>query len=157
MIRPRGVILAVIVEILLAFAINRLVGTPPQWAALVALPLAAVALLVLAAPPGVEPAWAPPPEPPAVAAHLDASLLAGRLEDAVHDQSRYRSRVQPRLAALALVALRRQPALADLTDLRDPRAAAALGARWHTLLTDPAATMPEPAVVRALLERLEEQ
>jgi hypothetical protein len=157
LIRPRGVVLAVIVEILLAFAINRLVGTPVQWAALIALPLAAVALLVLATPPGVEPAWAPPPEPPAVAAHLDASLLAGRLEDAVHDQSRFRSRVQPRLAALAVSALRRRPGLGDLTDLRDPRAAIELGPRWHAMLTDPAATMPEPAVVLALLERLEEQ
>jgi hypothetical protein len=157
LIRVRNVVLAVIVEVLLAFAINKLIGTPMPWAALVALPLAALVLLVLATPPGVEPSWSPPPEQPAIAAHLDASLLAGRLEDAAHDQSRYRSRVQPRLAALALAALRRRPGLGDLTELRDPRAAAELGPRWHALLTDPAATLPEPAVLLALLERLEEQ
>lgn len=147
--------LAVIAEIVLAYAITKLVGIPMPWSALVALPLAVLALLIVVTPPGVEPSWAPPPEPPSIAAHLEASLLAGRLEDAAHDQSRYRNRVQPRLASLAVAALRRRPGLGDLTDLGDPRAAAELGPRWYALLTDPAATLPDPAVVLALLERLE--
>jgi hypothetical protein len=152
-----GLVVAIAVEVVLAVALTKLVGTPAVWSALLALPLAALAYLLLVAPPGIEPAWAPPPEPPAVAGHLEASMLAGRLEDAVADQGRYRTRVQPRLAAVALTALRRRPGLADLPDLTDPRAAAELGPRWHTVLTDPAATLPSPEEVLALLAKLEEQ
>lgn len=157
MIGWRGVVLAVAAEVVLTFALTKLVGTPVLWSVLVSLPLAALVLLVLATPPGIEPAWVPPPEPPAVAAHLEASTLAGRLEDAVNDQGRYRTRVQPRLAAVALSALRRRPGLGDLPDLTDPRAAAELGPRWHSVLTNPTATLPSPEEVLALLAKLEEQ
>lgn len=153
----RGLVVAIVAGAALTFVLTKLVGTPVVWSALLALPLAALVYLLLAAPPGIEPAWAPPPEPPAVAAHLEASTLAGRLEDAAGDQGRYRTRVQPRLAAVALTALRRRPGLADLPDLADPRAAAELGPRWHSVLTDPAATLPSPEEVLALLAKLEEQ
>jgi hypothetical protein len=156
-VRPRNVVLAVVVELLVTYVVNRLFGTPWQWAALIALPLAALTLLAVSTPAGVEPAWGRPPAPPAVAGHLEAGLLASRLADAANDQSRYRSRVQPRLAAIALAALRHRPGLADVADLRDPRAAAELGPHRHALLTDPAATQPEPAALLALLEGLEER
>ena len=114
-------------------------------------------LLLLTTPPGIEPTWTAPPIPPSAAAHLDASTLASRLDDAAVDQGRFRSRVQPRLAALALAKLRGRHGLADLADLTDQRATTALGPDLHRLLTDPAATLPEPPVLQALLNRLEEQ
>ncbi|HEX5402348.1 MAG TPA: hypothetical protein VFX16_08615 [Pseudonocardiaceae bacterium] len=157
MIGLRGIASALATWVVLTFAFVKLVGTPVGWSILIALPLAAVLLLLLSTPVAIEPAWGAPPEPPSAAAHLDASTLANRLEDAVADQGRYRSRVQPRLAALALSSLRRRPGLADVLDLSDPRAVTVLGDRWHTLLTDPSATLPEPHVLLALLARLEEQ
>ncbi len=152
----RRVVLAVLVEIVLTYGLTRLIGTPWQWSALIALPVAALLLLLLLSPPGVEPTWADTPAPPSAATHLEASTLAGRLQDAVTDTGRFRSRVQPRLAALALATLRGRPELRDLTDLADPRAAAALGPRLHDVLTNPAATLPDPKVLLGLLERLEE-
>lgn len=157
MIRVRSILAAVVFEALCAWGLVKLVGMPAQWAVLVALPLAALLLLLLTTPPGVEPSWAAPPEAPTVATHLDASTFAGRLEDASTDQGRYQTRVRPRLAALALTELRKRPGLADLADLRDPRAAEALGRQWHTLLTDPIAHQPEPRILLALLAHLEEK
>jgi hypothetical protein len=157
MIRLRAVLPAVFAWLLLTAGLARLVGTPVVWSALIALPMAAVLLLLLATPPGVEPTWAAPPEPPSAATHLDASTMAGRFEDSSTDQGRFRGRVQPRLAKLALGTLRGRAGLGDLADLSDPRAAAALGPRLHALLTDPTATLPEPRVLLEMLERLEEQ
>lgn len=157
MIRARAVVAAVGAEVLLTAGLARLVGTPVSWSALIALPVAAVLLLLLTTPPGVEPSWAAPPPSPSAATHLEASTLASRLEDASTDQGRFRHRIQPRLVALALARLRGRPGLADLPDLADPRAAAALGSRLHALLTDPTATLPDPPALLALLERLEEQ
>lgn len=153
----RRVVVAVLAEAVLTFALTELVGTPPLWSALIALPIAAVLLLLLSTPPGVEPTWSDPPAPPTAATHLEASTLAGRLQDAATDAGRFRSRIQPRLAALALARLRRRPALRDLPDLADPRAAAALGPALHDLLTNPRATLPAPQVLLGLLDRLEEQ
>jgi len=156
-IRPRQLIPAIAAEALLTVGLARLIGTPVLWSALIALPMALVLLLLLATPAGVEPSWTAPPHPPSAAAHLDASTLASRFEDAVVDQGRFRGRIQPRLAALALGKLRCRRELADLSDLDDPRAAAALGPDLHRLLTRPDATMPDPKALRALLDRLEEQ
>ncbi|HEX4722240.1 MAG TPA: hypothetical protein VH333_06980 [Pseudonocardiaceae bacterium] len=157
MIRLRVIILAVATEAVLTAALARLIGTPVLWSALISLPMALVLLLLLTTPPGIEPTWTAPPIPPSAAAHLDASTLASRLDDAAVDQGRFRSRVQPRLAALALAKLRCRHDMADLPDLADPRAKAALGPQLHRLLTDPAATLPEPASLEALLNRLEER
>ncbi|HEY0805342.1 MAG TPA: hypothetical protein VGD84_09765 [Pseudonocardiaceae bacterium] len=157
MIRLRGILPAVAAQAVLTVGLARLIGTPLTWSALIALPMALILMLLLSTPAGVEPTWSAPPLPPSAAAHLDASTLASRLDDAVVDQGRFRSRVQPRLAALALAKLRCRPALADLSDLADRRAVAALGPALHRLLTDPAATLPEPKALQALLNRLEEQ
>jgi hypothetical protein len=155
-IRLRGLVAAVLTAVVLTVGFDRLVGTPVLWSALISLPLAAILLLFLSAPAGVEPSWAAPPDPPSAAAHLDASTLASRFADAMSDNERFRGRVRPRLAALALSTLRRRPGLADLADLDDERAAAALGPELHALLTDRSATMPAPAVLLGLLTRLEE-
>jgi hypothetical protein len=153
----RALIAAVAVEIVLTVGLDRLVGTPVLWSVLIALPMAAALLLFLSTPPGVEPTWADPPVPPSAATHLEASTLAGRFQDAAADQGRFRSRIQPRLAALALTALRRRQGLHDLPDLADPRARAELGPQLHDLLTNPMATLPSPGVLLGLLDRLEGQ
>ena len=153
----RGVLPALLAEVLLTYVIHKVVGTPVEWSILVALPISVLLVLLLTTPPGIEPTWSPPPEPPSVAAHLDASTLTGRLMDAARDQGRFRTRIQPRLAALALAALKRKPGLGDLTGLDDPRARDALGTRWHAALTDPSATLPERQDLLALLTFLEEQ
>ena len=157
MIRLRGIIVAIAAQAVITAGLARLIGTPVLWSALIALPMALVLLLLLSTPAGIEPTWTAPPIPPSAAAHLDASTLASRLDDAAADQGRFRGRVQPRLAALALAKLRCRHSLADLPDLTDPRARTALGPELHRLLTDPAATLPEPPVLQALLDRLEEQ
>jgi hypothetical protein len=157
MIRLRGILPALGAQAVLTVGLSRLIGTPLAWSALIALPMALILLLLLTTPAGVEPTWSAPPVPPSAAAHLDASTLASRLDDAAVDQGRFRGRIQPRLAALALAKLRGRPALADLPDLADRRAVAALGPELHRLLTDPAATLPEPTALRALLTTLEEQ
>jgi hypothetical protein len=156
-IRLRAILSAVAAQAVLTAALARLIGTPVLWSALIALPMALLLLLLLTSPLAVEPTWSAPPVPPSAAAHLDASTLASRLDDAAADQGRFRGRVQPRLAALALARLRGRHGLADLPDLTDPRARAALGPELHRLLTDPAATLPEPPALQALLNRLEEQ
>jgi hypothetical protein len=156
MIRLRGIIPAIGAEALLTVLLARLIGTPLAWSVLIALPMALVLLLLLSTPAGVEPSWSAPPTTPSAAAHLEASTLASRLDDAVADQGRFRSRVQPRLATLALARLRGRPGLADLPDLRDRRAETALGPDFHRILTDPAASLPQPDTLLAMLNRLEE-
>ncbi|HEX4703491.1 MAG TPA: hypothetical protein VH352_15295 [Pseudonocardiaceae bacterium] len=155
MIRLRGIIPAIAAEAVLTFGLARLIGTPAVWSALIALPIALVLLLMLTTPAGIEPLWSAPPVPPSAATHLEASTLASRLDDAMVDKGRFRGRVQPRLATLALALLRGRPGMADLPDLTDGRAVAALGPELHALLTNPAATLPEPPVLLALLTRLE--
>jgi hypothetical protein len=88
--------------------------------------------------------------------HLDASVLATRLADAAADQSRFRTRIQPRLAKAALARLRHLPGLDNVADLRDPRAAEALGPELHRLLTDPRSALPNPKTLAILLDRLEQ-
>jgi hypothetical protein len=155
-IRLRGLIPAILAEVALTAGLARLVGTPVAWAALIALPLAALLLLLLSSPAGVEPTWSAPPTPPSAAAYLEASTLASRFTDAETDVGRFRGRIRPRLVTLALSTLRGRPELRDLVDLNDDRAAAVLGPQLHALLTDPTATQPSPAVLLALLNRLEE-
>jgi len=156
MIRLRGIIPAIGAEALLTVLLARLIGTPVGWAVLIALPMALLLLLLLSTPAGVEPSWSAPPTEPSAAAHLEASTLAGRLDDAAADQGRFRSRVQPRLATLALARLRGRPGLADLPDLHSRRAETALGPDFHRILTDPAASLPQPDTLLAMLNRLEE-
>lgn len=156
MIRGRAVLAALCCEAALGFGLAKLVGTPVTWSALLALPVSGLVLLALCTPRAIEPSWQPLPAGESAVTFLEASTLATRLADAAADQSRFSSRIQPRLARLAIAWLRQRPGTEDLTDLRDPRAAPALGTELHALLTDPSATLPEPRTVARLLARLEE-
>jgi hypothetical protein len=154
-LRLRAVLATLACEVVVAAFAVVLLGFPVFWAVLLGLPIAAVLLLFLSTGTGIDVSWQPLPGSPTPAAHLEAATLAGRLADAARDQGRYRTRIQPRLARLAVQRLRGRPGTADLTDLRDPRAAAVLGPDLHRLLTDPRATLPTPARLADLLDRLE--
>jgi len=127
-------------------------GVVPVWAALLAVPVAAFTLLWLLAPGGAEPIWSPLPDPSAKATEHAAASLASRLSEAHEHPNRFQRRLQPRLARLAVVKLRR----AGIEELHDPRAPAVLGADLHRLVTDPDAKLPEPQAAAALFAKLEE-
>lgn len=126
-------------------------GAPAHWAALVALPAAALALLAARLPRATDVVWAPPPVEPNGVLHVQASTLATRLAEAAVDPDRFASRVHPRLRRLAQARLRQRHGIPDLTD---PRAAQVLGPELHRLVTDPAATLPGPERLAELLEEL---
>jgi hypothetical protein len=127
-------------------------GVTLPWSALLGVPVAGFTLLWLLAPGGVEPIWAPLPDPSAKATEHQAASLANRLAEARDSQKRFRTRLQPRLARLALVRLRR----AGIEELHDPRAAAVLGDDLYRLVTDPNAILPESAAAARLFAILEE-
>ncbi|GAA2680280.1 MULTISPECIES: hypothetical protein [Actinosynnema] len=131
-----------------------LFGAPLHWAALTALPVAALAHLATRLPGGGDVLWSPVRDHAATSSqhtHHQASVLAGRLADATEHPVRFTTRVQPRLRALALARLRQRHGVSDLAD---PRAARLLGPELHALLTDPGATAPPPDVLARLLEDL---
>ncbi|MEJ2857169.1 MULTISPECIES: hypothetical protein [unclassified Saccharothrix] len=133
-----------------AFTLTR-VGAPLHWAVLVAVPVVALGVLVVRLPRATDVVWAPPPAGPSAATTSHASTLASRFAEAAIDHDRFTLRVQPRLRRLVEARLRQRH---DIPDLADPRAAAALGPELHRLVTDPAATLPEPTRLAELLERL---
>lgn len=127
-------------------------GVAPAWAALLGVPVTVLALLVTLSPPGVEPVWSPLPEPSGKATEHMAASLSSRLSEAYDSPRRYLTRLQPRVARLALARLRR----AGIDDLHDPRAPDVLGEQLYRLATDPSATLPDPKTAAALFARLEE-
>ncbi|HEY3263468.1 MAG TPA: hypothetical protein VGJ95_24880 [Pseudonocardiaceae bacterium] len=151
--RPRiAVPLAVAIGTVAVAIMTVVGGVELEWAALIGLPVVAFALLWLLSPVGAEPVWAPLPDPSARATEHLATSLASRLVEATEYPSRFRTRLQPRLARLALVKLRR----AGIQELSDPRAPAVLGAELHRLVTDPAAILPGPARSAALFATLDQ-
>ncbi|MFT7839603.1 hypothetical protein Q5530_25960 [Saccharothrix sp. BKS2] len=126
-------------------------GAPVHWAAVLALPVGALALLVSCLPRATDVLWAPPPAQVAGATSTQASGLAGRFAEAAVDQDRFARRVQPRLRRLAEARLRQRHGVPDLDD---PRAPDLLGPELHRLLTDPGAPLPGPARLADLLENL---
>lgn len=151
--RPRiAVPLAVAVGAVTVAVMTVIGGVTLEWSALIGVPIVAFCLLWLLAPGGAEPIWAPLPDPSARATEHLATSLASRLAEAQEYPSRFRTRLQPRLARLALVRLRR----AGIDELHDPRAPAVLGAELYRLVTDPAATLPGPARSAALFATLED-
>ena len=151
--RPRvAAPLAVGIGVVIVAGMIVLGGVPPAWSLLLGVPVVAFALLWLLTPGGAEPVWAPLPDPSAKATEHLAASLASRLAEAHQHRDRFRIRLQPRLAGLALVKLRR----AGIEELNDPRAPAVLGANLHRLVTDPDATLPGPVATAALLATLEE-
>ena len=156
MIRLRAVVVALLTEVVFAVGLAFLLGTNVFWSVSVALPVAALVLLGMSLPRSVEPSWHAPPEPVTGPSYLGASTLASRLSDAVTDQHRFRRRIQPRLARLALAQLRRRPGTEDMIDLSDSRALSVLGPELHRLVTDPGSTMPEPKDLTEYLRQLED-
>lgn len=133
-----------------------LMGAPLHWSVLLAVPVAAVLLLLARSPSFSEPRWQPLPLTASAPSMPQASNLSNRLADAARDTRRFRSRIQPRLHALALAKIRQQPGCGDVVGLSDPRATQLLGEPLVRLLTDRAATVPTPTKLTEMLARLEE-
>lgn len=152
--KPRAAVpLAVGIGAVIVAGMIVLGGVRPIWSLLLAVPVIAFTLLWLLAPGGAEPIWAPLPDPSSKATEHVAASLASRLSEASEYPSRFRSRLQPRLARLAIVRLRR----AGIEELHDPRAADVLGADLHRLVTDPNAMLPPPAAAAKLFAILEDK
>jgi hypothetical protein len=133
-----------------------LVGVPLlPWTLLITLVIAVLANLAARLLPPLDPNWQPLPTGSSAPIATHASSLGARMADAEADPHRFASRIRPRLQALALGRIRRHPGLAD-AGLGDPAVRELLGVDLHRLLTDPAATMPDPARFAALQARLEE-
>lgn len=143
---------ALLIGLLAVFGMSFFGGIAPEWSALFGVPVTVFALMVMLSPTGVEPVWAPLPDPIAKATEHLAASLASRLSEAHDTPSRYRTRLQPRLAKLAAARLRR----AGIEELFDPRAPAVLGEDLYRLVTDPEATLPDPRTAAAMFARLEE-
>jgi hypothetical protein len=126
---------------------------PLFWAIVIAAPIAACVLLATLVAGVASPVWQMLPAPEETLTVHQASTLSSRFAEAAKDQSRFVSRVQPRLRGLALKTLKQR--IPDLTSLNDERARRELGADLHTLLTDRGARMPSPHRLTELLSRLE--
>jgi hypothetical protein len=126
---------------------------PLFWAIVIALPIAAITLLATLVAGVASPVWQMLPAPDETLTAHQASTLSSRFAEAAKDQSRFASRVQPRLRGLALRTLKQR--IPDLTSLNDDRARRELGEDLCTLLTDRGARMPSPHRLTELLSRLE--
>ena len=133
-----------------------IIGVPlVPWALLITVVVAALAYRATRLLPPVDPSWQPLPAGGSAPIATHASSLGARLADAESDPHRFANRVRPRLQTLALGRIRRHPGYEDVV-LADPRARELLGDDLHRLLTDPAATLPNPVRFAELLTRLEE-
>lgn len=144
--------IAVAVGVLSGLGMAILGGMTVQWAVLLAVPVMAVTLVGLRSPRGAEPVWSPLPDGHGGATEHQAAALASRLAESVDNPSRFATRVQPRLRALAVAKLRR----AGIEELADPRAVSVLGSKLHHLVTHPDAVMPDPRTAAVLFAELEE-
>ena len=151
----RSAFTALAVAALVTLLINHLFAVSIPWSVAISLPVAGVVLLAMLLAGAADANWEPVPATNLTPAELHASTLATRFAEAAKDRHRFISRVQPRLRRLALATVRARPDTADLTTLNDPRAREALGPDLHRLLTDPAATLPDPRTLAALLRQLE--
>lgn len=143
---------ALVLAILAAAAVTAVASVglsmPTHWAVLVGLPVGAITLVGALLAGTFDAEWTAPPELPSASVTLHATYLTERFEQAVNDQYRFTSRVQPRLRRIAVAALGE--------DLGSQRAKERLGADLHRLLTDPHAELPPPTTFAALMRRLEE-
>ncbi|HEX6347683.1 hypothetical protein [Umezawaea sp.] len=144
----RAVLLALAAGAVTGFGLVEL-GSPVGWAVVVALPVAALALLLARLPRAADITWSPLPSHAPGATSVAASTLASRFDEASRDRDRFLSRVRPRLRAVADARLR-QRGVTTLEQGRD-----LLGEDVYRLLTDPNATMPDPRALAELLDRLE--
>jgi hypothetical protein len=152
----RALFMAGSAALLVGFLAQLLFGVPLHWAILFGLTTGMVALLGALLAGNMDANWEAVPNPVTSAPELHASSLAMRFAEAAEDNSRFLSRVRPRLARCALATLRARPDTADLTSLDDPRARDALGAELHALLTDARAVLPAPRQLAEMLAQLEE-
>ncbi|MFL6121737.1 hypothetical protein [Actinophytocola sp.] len=144
----RLTLLAVVVAAATVVVALYAVNVPLQWAILMALPAAAVALAGGLLAGTFDADWTPEPDPPTASVSLHASFLTERLERATLDQYRFTSRVQPRLRRIARAAVGQ--------DLNTPEARERLGPELHHLLTAHDAQLPPPKTFATLMRRLEE-
>jgi hypothetical protein len=152
----RPVAMALGSAVLATLFTNHVWMVPVIWAIVLSLPVAAIVFLAVLLSGSADANWEAVPGPGGVAVHLQATMLGARLAEAAQDQHRFVTRIQPRLASIALALLRARPATAAVSTLDDPRARAALGVELHRLLTDAQAQLPEPRRLAALLARLED-
>jgi hypothetical protein len=152
----RAIALAVLTAVGVHLTAMQAMDVPFWWAVLVSLPPAAAVLLTALHTGVFDQDWTPEPDQPVSSVCLHGTQLADRLGQAATDPYRFSSRVQPRLRRLALTSLRRNPDTADIEDLHDPRARAALGEDLHALLTAQSARLPKPDEFAAMVRRLEE-
>ncbi|HVK24757.1 MAG TPA: hypothetical protein VM677_25640 [Actinokineospora sp.] len=124
---------------------------PVFWAVGIGVPAAAVTLLATRYAGPLDPLWSAVPDGVGPATELQAANLASRLAEAADDQSRFVTRIQPRLRRLATAALRER----GMSDVDSEAAKAFLGNELHTVITSPTAELPPPARLAALLNRLE--
>ena len=143
---------AVAIGLVSVFGMSFFGGVAPIWSALFGVPITVFVVMVMLSPVGVEPVWAPLPDPASRATEHLAASLSSRLTEAYDTPTRYRTRLQPRLARLAAAKLRR----AGIDELYDPRAPAVLGKDLYRLVTDPHATLPDPRTAAAMFATLEE-
>ena len=143
----RALLVSLGVGAVAAFVLYR-VGAPVGWAVLIALPIAALVLLMARLPRATDIAWSPLPARQSTATSVQAATLASRLDEASRDQDRFATRVQPRLRQLALARLRQNHGITTLDETL-------LGAAAHRLLTDPNVAMPDPRALAEVLDRLE--
>lgn len=152
----RAALLALLAAVVVAVAVVVAMGTPILWAILLSIPVGAAVLLAGLFSGAFDADWTPEPDLPSASVCLHATSLTERLRQAATDPYRFTSRVQPRLRRLAITTLRRDPRIADIADLHDPRARERLGADLHRLLTAHDASLPKPDEFAAMLRRLEE-
>lgn len=147
----RAAVLALAVGAVAGYLLFR-IGAPVGWAAVVALPIAALVMLAGRLPRSTDIVWQPLPAGYSSASSVQASTLASRFAEAAADQDRFATRVQPRLRRLALSRLRQVHGIADLAD---PRAREHLGTQAYRLITDPGTPLSDPGELAELLNRLE--
>jgi hypothetical protein len=81
-----------------------LLGAEPFWAAALAVPPAAFAVLVTRLPHATDIVWSSEPPPPGSISTAHASTLASRLAEAAEDPRRYQERFRVRLQRLGIEA-----------------------------------------------------
>lgn len=86
-------------------------GASPPWAAVLAVPLTAFALLVGRVPRATDVVWSAEPPAASTISTAQASTLASRLAEAAEDPRRYQERFRARFARLGI----------DAAELPDPK------------------------------------
>ncbi|MFD9703917.1 hypothetical protein [Lentzea sp. NPDC059081] len=94
-------VLALVVGTVIGVAVWWL-GAPPAWAAALAVPPTAFALLVGRLPRATDIIWSSAPPPPGSISTAHASTLASRLQEAAESPRRYQERFRGRLARLGI-------------------------------------------------------